>query len=410
MTDDELGERRSWHSSDRSCVHMLNATLPPAGGVETLFEDERMARALHFALNGLSTDEPIDEPARKQPTDEELARRLQAEEEAKQVPPVLEEDDATLAARLAAEFEAADRAAPVDVSSHDDAALAAEIANADRAAAAMNAAENESASLALALSLSQEASPTGVRPDKRRTQQRRDEQLRQHLFSGGANHSSAPASAPAYAPPGPPPIREGGGGPSFACVLGHEQQQQRPNATSTAPAALSPTMTRPRPPATGRPLAMGRPPAPSGPILVIDGANVAFSFGLASRAPSGFDPEGIRRAVDYFADRAPPGRRVPRSAIAVTLSETRWDPSSHALAALDADGVLAWTPTGKDDDVFLLQSAADHAAWVITNDRWTDHRASRHATQEVRKRVLRYAFVSQAFSPASDDVARFDAG
>ena len=47
--------------------------------------------------------------------------------------------------------------------------------------------------------------------------------------------------------------------------------------------------------------------------------------------------------------------------------------------------------------------------WVVTNDRWTDHRASRHATEPLRKRRISYAFVGGAFSPASDDIAHYDA-
>ena len=93
----------------------------------------------------------------------------------------------------------------------------------------------------------------------------------------------------------------------------------------------------------------------------------------------------------------------------MTLSASRWDPSDAALQRLEAAGVLSWTPLGKDDDVFLLQCAADCGAWVVTNDRWTDHRASRHATMEVRRRVIRYAFLSGTFAPASDDLGRFDA-
>ncbi|MEC8039086.1 MAG: hypothetical protein VX152_12470, partial [Pseudomonadota bacterium] len=73
-----------------------------------------------------------------------------------------------------------------------------------------------------------------------------------------------------------------------------------------------------------------------------------------------------------------------RSAIAATLNECRWDEHDTVLQSM-SDGVIAWTPVGKDDDVFLLQSAADHGAWVVTNDRWNDHAraSSRHATHEV---------------------------
>ena len=338
-------------------------------------DDERMARQLHFALNGSLADETTDEDA-------DIARRLQDEESVQNS----SEADAALAAALAAEL-CADQAAD----DARDAAFAAALAAEDRATTANHSADDESASLALALSLAED------KPERRRAPPRRDEQLRQHLFSGGAAPTAEPPSSWA-----PPPIREGGSGPSFASVLGDSQQPPRGLATANAPPAAQPTAARRIPPAP-------RAPHASGPLLILDGANVGYAYGAVSRAPSGFDAEGIRKAVDYFSRRAPPGRRVPLSGIAVTLSETRWDPSSSALTALHDDAVLAWTPIGKDDDVFLLQCAADHGAWVVTNDRWTDHRASRHATAEVRRRVLRYAFVGGSFAPASDALARFDA-
>ena len=55
------------------------------------------------------------------------------------------------------------------------------------------------------------------------------------------------------------------------------------------------------------------------------------------------------------------------------------------------------------------QCAADHGAWVVTNDAWRDHNARRHANDELRKRRVAYAWMGRTFAPASDDLARFDA-
>ena len=54
----------------------------------------------------------------------------------------------------------------------------------------------------------------------------------------------------------------------------------------------------------------------------------------------------------------------------MTLNASRYDEGDAALSALS--DVLAWTPLGKDDDVFLLPAAADHEAvgqlWVTEMD------------------------------------------
>ena len=308
-------------------------------------DDERLARQLHEELN-CSSSSAAD-------ADERMARKLQACELG------FDGADAALAAALAVE--------PIDP------------------------AEQESASLALALSLHEEPQQTRTTTSRRR-RDGESERMRQHLFGGAG--AEATAASRAGAPPPAPPLPSSCG-PSYAMVVGHDARAGAPSTAAVAPPSRTPPASRAPAPAPAAPL-------PRGPALIIDGANVAYSYGLSRGAPSGWDAEGIRQCVLYFA------RRMPREAIAVTLNEGRWDPHDAALCSL-SDGVLAWTPPGKDDDVFLLQSALDHGAWVVTNDRWKDHRASRHATDAIRRRVLRYAWVGGTFAPASDDLARFDA-
>ena len=38
-------------------------------------------------------------------------------------------------------------------------------------------------------------------------------------------------------------------------------------------------------------------------------------------------------------------------------------------------GVLNWSPEGHDDDLFMLQLAADADAWVVSNDTYSNHRS-----------------------------------
>ena len=91
----------------------------------------------------------------------------------------------------------------------------------------------------------------------------------------------------------------------------------------------------------------------------------------------------MRLCVEYYCAHG-----VPAAALMVVLNENRkrhnWD---EHMAHLDTLGVIAWTPTAKDDDVFLLTAAANSGAWVVTNDHWRDHRAARHVTEAVHRRV-----------------------
>ena len=144
-----------------------------------------------------------------------------------------------------------------------------------------------------------------------------------------------------------------------------------------------------------------------GPALIIDGANVAYSYGCG-RAASGFDLEGVRRCVDYFCARRR-GVSLSRNDICVTLSSSRNDPSDATLAALEQMVSVCWTPLQRDDDVFTIQCADDHGSWVVTNDKWRDHGGARHASEALRRRRIEYAWMGGAFAPAADDLARFDA-
>ena len=137
--------------------------------------------------------------------------------------------------------------------------------------------------------------------------------------------------------------------------------------------------------------------------MLIDGANVAFKYGEANGRTGSFCARGIMLAVEYLCVRL----ELPQASIAVVLNENRWDPTDADLAWLEKCGLISWTPSAKDDDVFLLTAAADHEAWVITNDRWTDHRAARHATAAVKVRTLRFGWIREVFAPAADDLGRF---
>jgi hypothetical protein len=331
-------------------------------------DDEALARRLHEELNGGGYHESDTEHDN---IDEEMARRLQAEFDSteRNIQDARFQRDAELARRMHAEGHARG-------GSEDD------------------------ASLALALQLSDESVPP-ARERKRRPAA--SDELTQHLFGG-------PAPTAAMAAAAAPPIPRFGpksSSLSYATVAGAGDEQPQPQGSRVvvAPCGSRPTSTStPRQPLTRSSAAE----AITGPVLLIDGANVAYMYGEARGTPSGFDTRGIALCFDYFCNRRPGGGKgaVPWANIFVTLSRSRWDAEDASLGELNEQ--ICWTPVGKDDDVFTIQCAIDHNCWVVTNDRWLDHAAARHATAEVRSRRIGFAWVGKTFTPAADDLARFD--
>ena len=137
--------------------------------------------------------------------------------------------------------------------------------------------------------------------------------------------------------------------------------------------------------------------------LVVDGANVGWAFGGANGG-WGFCAEGMLHCVEYWRAKG-----VRPEAIAVVLHSRYYyaaphdeaalrhpnpnpnpspypnlnpvpdpnpdtNPNQAALRRLEAMGVLNWSPEGHDDDLFMLQLAADADAWVVSNDTYANHR------------------------------------
>ena len=304
--------------------------------------------------------------------DAELARALHAQLNADI------DADAEFAARL--------QERPSNGGDDDDAALAARLqADAD--------AEAEDASLALALSLSRQ--PTEPAEEQRRLRGERSDALAAQIFGAGPAAAAPAPAAPVSANLSYATVAGAGDDDSALCggAAAGYRTASAPAPPQYRSAAAAPQRALPRSLA---------PPLP--PALIVDGANVAYSYNAAA------DLEGVCHCVHYFLSR--PGaaeRRLDPSRVVVVLNENRRD-GGAALEALAARGVeVCWTPSGRDDDVFAIQCAADHGAWVVTNDAWRDHNARRHANDELRKRRVAYAWMGRTFAPASDDLARFDA-
>jgi len=213
-------------------------------------------------------------------------------------------------------------------------------------------------------------------------------ELRRHLYEG------TPAEAAA-----PPPATSKGLSYATAARPSGETKTE-PSRPDLARSAAAPTMQPSSVCVPRRPTRV----APSTAIrLLVDGGNVAFRYGEANWRPGSFEWRGLRLCVEYFAARG-----VALGAIAAAVNENRWDSGDADLAWLEARQLVSWTPTAKDDDLFVLSAAADLKAWVVTNDRWTDHgRHSRQVREAVRRRTIRFTWIREVFVPAADDRGRF---
>jgi len=141
--------------------------------------------------------------------------------------------------------------------------------------------------------------------------------------------------------------------------------------------------------------------------LVVDGANVGWAFGSAN-GWSAFCAQGVLHCVEYWR-----GKGVRPEAIAVVLHSKYYYAAPHdeeALGRLEAMGVLNWSPEGHDDDLFMLQLAADADAWLVSNDTYSNHSSVR---ARLRNRLIPYMWAGfgkdkTAFTPKADKWAAFE--
>lgn len=129
-------------------------------------------------------------------------------------------------------------------------------------------------------------------------------------------------------------------------------------------------------------------------LLVVDGANVARRYDGKFRARS------LQLCLDFWRQAG-----VKPECMCVTLNESHWDESDPDLCAMESAKLIAWTPTGKDDDLFTIQTAEMTGAWIVSNDRFRNY--SRW-TRSVGRRLLPFSFATaDVFIVAPDDVDAF---
>ena len=143
-------------------------------------------------------------------------------------------------------------------------------------------------------------------------------------------------------------------------------------------------------------------------VIVIDGANVAFSHGGKSHAAgidggAVFSPKGIEAAVDYFRKRGFP---------CFAMIRHRASYLQHSLIQeMVADGRISLIASHDSDDLQLVDYARRYGGFVVTNDKLRDHIESWCTSDYGRpdsasfrswceNHVIPFAFIGEEFIPS----------
>ena len=215
--------------------------------------------------------------------------------------------------------------------------------------------------------------------------------IRRHLFQPSARLTGIAGAASST--PGGPCIASAAGGGSYASAAA--ESPRNVHASVPAPAISLPL---PLPSRTGVSRRLQ---------LVVDGANVGWAFGSANGG-CGFCADGMLHCVEYWRAKG-----VRPEAIAVVLHSRYYyvaQTDEAALRRLEAMGVLNWSPQGHDDDLFMLQLAADADAWVVSNDAYANHRS---VSAGLRRRLIPYMWAGfgtpkSTFTPKADKCSAFE--
>ena len=109
--------------------------------------------------------------------------------------------------------------------------------------------------------------------------------------------------------------------------------------------------------------------------------------------------------------RIPQMRHVRIICSSPTCSDSacRWDANDPELVALEQQGLLNWSPSRKDDDLFTINLAIDQDAFVVTRDAFRNYQM--HVTAALKRRLVTYWFAGsggrkELFGVSEDDCAR----
>lgn len=155
-------------------------------------------------------------------------------------------------------------------------------------------------------------------------------------------------------------------------------------------------------------------------LIVIDGSNVAHRHGSATSKK--FSSAGIQITLDYYLKRGfdaiafvpeyvtsykdvGDNRRLQKAGVKGNTASKIPD-DVQLLRDLSDQGLLITTPPQDYDDSYIIQYAMNHGGFIVSNDRYRDHK--RKESSEVRRwlksHLISFTFISDEFMPNPDFV------
>jgi hypothetical protein len=101
-------------------------------------------------------------------------------------------------------------------------------------------------------------------------------------------------------------------------------------------------------------------------------------------------------------------RRVQKAKLNVNVSKIA--DNIELLQDLSNQGLLITTPPQDYDDSYIIQYAMNHGGYIVSNDRFRDHklRESRVIRRWLRQHVISFTFICDEFMPNPDFVFQTD--
>jgi hypothetical protein len=145
-------------------------------------------------------------------------------------------------------------------------------------------------------------------------------------------------------------------------------------------------------------------------FIIIDGSNVAIEHGHAtSGSRKVFSCTGIKIAVDFFFKRGHSDIKavVPRFRRGTSDKDCPTD-KPEILDELNDKGFLTLVPSKSYDDRFILESALNHNAIIVSNDRYKDLWDEKPEWKEfLKSNQLEFTFMKDYFWVPTDPMGMF---
>ncbi len=131
------------------------------------------------------------------------------------------------------------------------------------------------------------------------------------------------------------------------------------------------------------------------PIIVLDGANIAYEYGRAVRGGDVFDSRGLSLARCYF--------RKAGFDIRVVLNVGRIEDGDGLIKDMEKRGELVRAPFDQCDDEYALLLSSERGCKIVSNDLYRQYEQYRF---HLEKNLIQFTFDNNQFLPVAMEKRR----